>query len=213
MVKVKICGITNPQDAMMAAELGVDAIGFIFAPSPRKVSTELVRDIINDLPPFVNTVGVFVDENIKIIQNIINFCGIDLIQLHGNEPPNVCREFMPHTIKAIRLKNVLNPHKIKPYYGKVKALLLDTYSKDKKGGTGKTFNWDLATRSSELEVPIFLSGGLKPSNIQRAISTVQPYAVDVNSGIEEFPGKKDPFLMKTLMEKINQINIETLSNS
>lgn len=206
MVKVKICGITNPQDALMAAGLGVDMLGFIFASSPRQVTPRQARDIIHALPPFVKTVGVFVDEEIKSMQDIMNFCGLDLIQLHGNEPPHVCKEFMPHTIKAFRIKDELSLQAIKPYHGKVKALLLDTYSEEKKGGTGKTFDWDLSVRNRGMEVPIILSGGLRPSNIQRAISTVQPYAVDVNSGIEECPGKKEPLLMKELMEKIKQIN-------
>lgn len=205
MVRVKICGITNPQDTSMAVEMGVDALGFIFAPSPRQITPEKARDIISAIPPFVNTVGVFVNENTSTIRQIIRFCGLDLVQLHGDESPEVCNELMPYTIKAFRLKDKSSLQSIKPYYGKARALLFDTYSEIKRGATGKIFDWDLAIRGKALGMPIILSGGLKPSNIQKAISTVKPYAVDVNSGIEERPGKKNPFLMKELMETIRKI--------
>lgn len=206
MVKVKICGITNSQDALLATDLGIDMLGFIFAPSPRQVTPRQARKIIHAVSPFVKTVGVFVDEDINRIKDTMDFCGLDLIQLHGNESSYFCQQLMPRAIKAFRIKDELSFQAIKPYHGKVKALLLDTYSEEKKGGTGKTFDWNLLVRSRGLEVPIILAGGLNPSNIQKAISTVRPYAVDVNSGIEKYPGKKEPRLMKELMEKINQIN-------
>lgn len=207
MVRVKICGITNPQDASIAVELGVNVLGFIFAPSPRKVSPENVRDIINTLPPFVQTVGVFVDEDPAIIRQISYFCHLDMIQLHGNEPPGLCRELMPHSIKAFRLKDPSSLLPIRLYQGQVRALLLDTYQEGIKGGTGKAFDWSLAVKAGELGIPVILSGGLEPSNIQIAISTVKPYAVDVNSGVEENPGKKSPILMKKLMETIRQMDM------
>ncbi len=207
MVKVKICGITNPQDASMAVELGVDALGFILAPSPRQVTPEKVRDIIDNLPPFLQTVGVFVDEDLTTIRDILDFCGLDMIQLHGNEPPEFCREMMPHTVKAFRLKDASSLSLIRLYQGQVRALLLDTYQDGIKGGTGKYFDWNLAIKAGELGMPVILSGGLRPANIQRAISTVKPYAVDVNSGIEESPGKKSPLLMKQLMENIRKVEL------
>lgn len=205
MVKVKICGITDLQDALMAVELGVDTLGFIFAPSPREIVPEKARGIIRALPPFVKAVGVFVDEKKATIRQIMQFCGLDLVQLHGDEPPDVCHEFMPHTIKALRLKDDSSLLAIRHYKGRVRALLFDTYSKEGKGGTGKTFDWHLAARGKELGVPIILSGGLDPSNIRRAISAVSPYAVDVNSGVEERPGKKSPILMEKLMETIKRM--------
>ena len=205
MVRVKICGITNPQDASMAVEMGVDALGFIFTPSPRQITPGKTRDIISAIPPFVNTVGVFVNESPSTIRQIIRFCGLDLVQLHGDESPEVCDELMPYTIKAFRIKDESSLQSIKPYYGKARALLFDTCSEIKRGGTGKIFDWGLAIRGKALGMPIILSGGLKPSNIQKAISTVKPYAVDVNSGIEESPGKKSPLLMKKLMETIRKI--------
>jgi phosphoribosylanthranilate isomerase len=129
-----------------------------------------------------------------------------MIQLHGNEHPDICRKLMPHTIKAFRIKDELSLESVKGYYGTVRAFLFDTYSEEREGGTGKPFDWDLAIKAKGLGAPIILSGGLSPSNIRRAITTVGPYAVDVNSGIEEFPGKKDPLLMKTLMKKIEMKN-------
>jgi len=205
MVRVKICGITNPQDASMAVEMGVDALGFIFAPGPRQITPEKARDIICSIPPFVQTIGVFVDTDHATIRRIIHFCGLDLVQLHGDESPEICDELMPYTIKVFRLRDESSLGSIKPYCGKVRAILFDTYSETKRGGTGKTSNWGLAIRGKAFGMPIILSGGLKSSNIERAISTVEPYAVDICSGIEDRPGKKNYRLMKELMETIRKI--------
>ena len=146
--------------------------------------------------------GVFVNEKPDTIRRIIGFCGLDLVQLHGDESPDVCMGFMPLVVKAFRLKHDSSLELIKPYCGKVRAVLFDTYSKDKRGGTGKTFNWNLAVKGKGLGIPIILAGGLTPSNIKEAVSVVEPYAVDVNSGVEERPGKKAPDLMKRLMRTI-----------
>lgn len=205
MIKIKICGITNQADAALAVELGADALGFIFAPSPRQVSPEQARNIIKSLPPFVQTVGVFVDESLNRIRNIMDFCGLDMIQLHGGESAESCSALMPHVIKGFRLSDSSRLSSIGEYRGKIRAALLDTYQKGIQGGTGKTFDWNLAIRAKEMGMPIILSGGLNPSNIQRAVAAVQPYAVDVNSGIEQRPGIKNPVLIKTLMEKIREI--------
>lgn len=209
MVRVKICGITNYQDASLAVEVGAHAIGFIFAPSPRKITPEKACDIIRAIPPFVQTVGVFVDERPATIRQIIQFCGLDLVQLHGDESPAMCHGLMPHTIKVFRLKDESGLQSIKPYYGKVRALLLDTDSETRRGGTGETFDWGLAIKAKEFEIPTILSGGLNPDNISQAISLVKPYAVDVNSGIEDRPGKKNVSLMKELMGRIRKIKGET----
>lgn len=206
MVRVKICGITNYQDAKMGVELGVDAIGFIFASSPRQITPERAREIICAIPPFVQTVGVFVNQEPDAIRQIMRFCGLDLIQFHGDEPPEVCGEFMPHAIKVFRPRDSSVLQSIKPYHGKIKAMLFDTYSEENRGGTGKTFDWDLAVTGKDCEIPVILSGGLTPSNIERAISTVNPFAVDVNSGVEEGPGKKNRLLVKELMERIRKLN-------
>jgi phosphoribosylanthranilate isomerase len=202
MVRIKICGITNHEDASMAVRMGVEAIGFIFAQSPRRIDPEMAREIIDGLPPFTRTVGVFVNEAPETIKEIIRFCALDLVQLHGDESPDICARLMPHTIKSFRIKDESSLNVLESYVGKVRAFLFDTYAEEKWGGTGKIFDWDLAIKGKNPGVPVILSGGLDPSNIQAAISTVQPYAVDVNSGIEERPGKKDPVLLKRLMENI-----------
>lgn len=202
MVKVKICGITNHQDASLAVELGVDILGFVLAPSPRQVSPEMVRSIVETLPPFVMTVGVFVDEEEKTIKDIADFCRLNQVQLHGKESPDFCRRFRPKAIKAFRVRDDTSLLPISAYQGHVQALILDTYQPGIAGGTGRTFPWDLAIKAKEFDLPVILSGGLNPSNIRRAISTVKPYAVDINSGIEERPGKKDPQRMKQLMEAL-----------
>jgi len=202
---VKICGITNYDDASVAVELGAAALGFIFADSPRQITPQKAREIISAIPPFVKTVGVFVNEGSAVIRKVIHDCGLDLVQLHGDESPDLCSELLPYAIKAIRIKDESSLRTSQAYRGKVRALMLDTYSKDKAGGTGKTFDWQLAIKIKKLGVPIILGGGLGPSNIDGAISTVRPYAVDVNSGVEERPGKKSPALMKDLMEKVRDI--------
>lgn len=204
MLKVKICGITNYDDAAMAVNLGTDALGFIFAASPRAISPENARDIIQKLPPFIKSVAVFVNEDQKRIGEIIEYCGIDIVQLHGDESPEICEYFMPRTVKAIRVKDDSILDNISLYRSSVKAFLLDTYSKEAAGGTGKVFDWDIAKKSKEFNVPVILAGGLSPANIEEAIGKVNPYAVDINSGIESRPGKKDHDLMKKLFEKIGK---------
>ena len=206
MVRVKICGITNRRDARMSVEMGADAIGFIFAPSPRQITPEKAREIICGIPPFVQTVGAFVNENPDAIREIIGSCGLDLIQLHGDETPEICAEFMPQAIKAFRFREGSVLQSIRPYRGKIRAMLFDSYDEKIRGGTGKTCNWDLAVRGKDFGIPIILSGGLTPSNIEKAISSVKPFAVDVNSGVEKRPGKKDYLLMRELMEKIRKAN-------
>jgi len=205
-VEVKICGITDYEDASIAVELGAGALGFIFAYSPRQITPQKARDIISAIPPFVKTVGVFVDEGPATIKEMIHYCGLDLVQLHGDESPDLCWELMPYTIKALRIQDESSLRTSRIYHEKVRALLLDTYSKDKAGGSGKTFDWQLAIKIKKLGIPIILAGGLGPSNIDGAISTVRPYAVDVNSGVEKRPGKKSRTLMKDLMEKVRKIS-------
>jgi phosphoribosylanthranilate isomerase len=204
MTRVKICGITNLEDALFALASGADALGFIFAESPRRITPEQAKAVIDRLPPFITTVGVFVNEESSRLKEIISFGGLDLVQLHGDESPKTCRELMPRSIKSFRLQNERDIDNIKRYQGVVRAILLDTFQKGKAGGTGETFDWSLAVKAKEAGLPIILAGGLGLENIQEAITTVKPYAVDVNSGIEERPGKKDPVLMKQLMEKIKK---------
>ena len=210
-MKVKICGITESRDALNAVELGFDALGFIFAPSPRQISPAGARRIIGAIPPFVKTVGVFVNEDAASIREHINYCGLDLVQLHGDESPDFCSNLMPHVLKAVRIMDESNLPVYTAYQGNVRGLLLDTYAKDKAGGTGKTFDWQSAIKIKEAGMPVILSGGLSPSNIVAAINTVKPYAIDVNSGVEDHPGKKSYRKMKELMDqvgKIEQTNVQ-----
>ncbi len=208
MVRVKVCGITNEQDAMMAVETGATALGFIFARSPRRISPRNARRIIRYLPPFVETVGVFVNEEPEKIRDVMEFCGLDLAQLHGDESPGACEALAPRCMKAVRVGSAAAFHGIGSYQGKVRALLLDTYSGEKRGGTGNTFDWTLAGEAKKTGIPIVLAGGLDPYNIEEAVLAVRPFAVDINSGIEERPGKKSRFLMEELMERIGKINRE-----
>jgi phosphoribosylanthranilate isomerase len=205
MVRVKICGITNLDDALLATEMGADALGFIFAESPRRIDPAKAKTIIRFLPPLVKTVGVFVNEDPARVKEVTSTCGLDLIQLHGDESPAISRDLMPRSIKAFRIQNERDLENIKRYQGAVRAILLDTFQKGKAGGTGRTFDWALAVKAKGTGIPLILAGGLGPENIREAITIVKPYAVDVNSGIEKRPGKKDPVLMKRLMENIKNI--------
>jgi phosphoribosylanthranilate isomerase len=163
-------------------------------------------DIIAALPPFVKTVGVFVDETPAVIRDTKHFCGLDLIQLHGNEPPAVCGDFMPRSIKAFRVNEASDLLSIRDYLGKIRAMLLDTYVKGTHGGTGKPFDWRLAAEAGQWGIPTILAGGLGPGNIREAITRTAPFAVDVNSGVESHPGRKDRALLKRLMDEIGKIN-------
>jgi|YelNatPaOPRAMG01_1025707.scaffolds.fasta_scaffold119665_2 phosphoribosylanthranilate isomerase len=206
MVQVKICGITNREDALTAAEGGAHALGFIFAKSPRRIAPEQAARIIAELPPFIRTVGVFVNEEIPRIKELIAYCGLDLVQLHGEESAETCLDLMPRTIKAFRVQGEKDLQGMERYRGKVRAFLLDTFDPRKAGGTGRTFDWTWAIKAKTLGRPLILAGGLGPENVLEAIRTVRPYAVDVNSGVEERPGKKDPLLLRRLLERIQAWN-------
>ena len=203
-LKVKICGITEIEDALGAVKCGADALGFIFASSPRRISMKQARRIIDAIPPFIKTVGVFVNQEAAAIRAHINYCGLDLVQLHGDEPPQFCRALMPRAVKAFRIRDASSLPMCAGYQASVRALLLDAYAKDKAGGTGQTFDWQLAVQIKQTGIPVILSGGLGPSNIEAAIRVVKPYAVDVNSGVEKHPGKKGYDLMQRLMDKIRK---------
>ena len=198
--KVKICGITNLPDAQLAVGLGADALGFVFYPkSPRAVSVRQAADICNALPPFVVKVGVFVDELEFEIEKAIAECLLNAVQFHGEEPPGFCQKFAAKSIKAIRMRDEDSLRAATEY--DVDALLLDTYTDAERGGTGKTFDWALAVKAQEtLGPPIILSGGLTTANVQEAIRKVRPYAVDVSSGVEREPGKKDPEKLRRFIE-------------
>ena len=202
-VRIKICGITNQEDALAAARLGADAIGFVFATSPRKVSVESAREIIKALPPFVQTVGVFVDEDPERVSSITDMCGLDILQLHGNESVDYCSSFSCRVIKAVRMQSRDELKNLSKYLDVVDALLLDTYVPNKLGGTGITFDWQLAVEARRYG-RIILAGGLNPENVAAAISMVKPYAVDASSGLERSPGVKDHEKMAQFIKEAMQ---------
>jgi phosphoribosylanthranilate isomerase len=190
-VKVKICGVTNIEDALAAVGAGADALGFMFyESSPRNVAVKVAADIIRQLPPFVAKVGVFVNTTEESVRRAIGDSGIDTLQFHGDETPEFCRKFSPLKIyKAFRMQNLESLRALPGF--RTDAWLLDSFVEGMPGGTGAKFNWDLAVESKKLGRPIILAGGLTPENVADAVRKVGPYAVDVSSGVELEPGKKD----------------------
>lgn len=208
MVRVKICGITNLEDAKLAAELGADALGFVFAESPRGIKPVDAGRITAGLPPFVNFIGVFVNAPIKTVEKIIKVCKIDTLQFHGEEPPEYCAHFRKahNVLKAFRIKDKNSLRALSAY--DVTGYLLDAFAQvppaagQARGGTGRTFDWQLAKEAKRIAGPVILSGGLNPRNVKDAIEIAGPYAVDVSSGVESQPGKKDFELMKEFMKAV-----------
>jgi len=202
MVRIKICGITNPEDARLASELGADALGFIFHPaSPRRAAPEAAREIIRQLPPFVLSVGVFVDEEAAVVRDLAARLGLDWVQLHGRESPEYCRSLGRRVLKGFRIEAESSLGALAEYRGAVQAFLLDTYKTGQAGGTGETFDWQLARRAQDFGA-IVLAGGLTPANVAQAIEVARPQAVDVASGVEAAPGKKDPEKLRAFFEKV-----------
>lgn len=186
------------EDALLAVNLGADALGFVFAESPRRITSSKACKIIRKLPPFIFSVGVFVNETPEKIKKAIETCRLNAIQLHGEESPAFCKRLKKYAkvIKVFRIKNEADIKDIPKY--DVDAYLLDAFSPAAYGGTGKTFNWDLALKAKKVlgGRPLILSGGLNPANVRQAVLRVQPYAVDVSSGVERSPGKKDRALLE-----------------
>jgi phosphoribosylanthranilate isomerase len=204
MTKIKICGITNLTDALFSVRLGIDALGFIFAKSKRKIEVEDAEKIIIKLPPFLSKVGVFVDEKPEKVMEIALRLHLDVLQFHGEEDDEYLKLFKPvKIVKVIRVKDRSSIQLIENYKN-ADAILLDTYQKNKKGGTGKTFDWNLAIEAKKYNKPIILSGGLNPKNIIEAIKKVKPYAVDTSSGVELYPGKKDLKKLKEFVKIVKE---------
>lgn len=191
MIRIKICGITNKEDALTAARLGASALGFVFyKKSPRTLSPYKARKIIEALPPFIVPVGVFVNQKEGALKEIVNFCGITTVQLHGDESPQYCRRLRQFkVIKAFRIKDQIDWEMVNRYET-ICAQLFDTHHENEYGGSGKSFNWDLLNEK-KIKKPFILSGGLNAQNVVEAINRLKPYALDVSSGVEEFPGKKN----------------------
>jgi len=189
-VRVKICGITNAKDAEMAVEAGADALGFIFvAGTPRYIDPDAAREIVNDLPPLVSPVGVFADHPVAEIERVIDRCGFRTVQLHGSEAPEYCRHLAVSVIKTFRVRGGGPPPPFEAY--RVHAFLLDTFVEGKLGGTGQTFPLEIVS-SAKAFGRVIIAGGLNPENVAQVIREVHPYAVDVSSGVESKPGRKDP---------------------
>ena len=191
MTLVKICGITNLEDALCAVDAGAAALGFNFyRPSPRYIEPSIAREIIEKLPERVLTVGVFVNEEIERVQSVATEAGVAGLQLHGDESPQYCAELKEwYVIKAFSVGDDFNANAVLDY--PVKAVMIDARHKTLRGGTGLLSEWSIAKRIRELGKPLFLAGGLSPDNVREAISVVKPYAVDACSALEERPGKKN----------------------
>lgn len=207
--RIKMCGITNIEDAEEGVRTGVDALGFIFAEnSPRYIEPEKARAIVARLPPFVDFVGVFVDREMDGVRDIVNLCGLTSVQLHGGESPEYCRQLAAAAssfkiLKAFRVGPSAVPADFQPYQDVARGFLLDTYAADRVGGTGKTFDWDIIA-SLDLKRPVILAGGLTPENVGLAIREVQPFAVDINSGVEICPGRKDYDKLRRLVDEVRR---------
>lgn len=199
-VRAKICGITNLEDALFAAEAGADALGFVFVPSsPRFIPPEEAAGIRRVLPPFVSVVGVFADAPIEEVRWVAQACHLNAVQLHGGEDPDYCASLEAYIIKAFRIQDRSSLADLGRY--RVGALLLDSYRPHQLGGTGQTFDWDLA-REAKRYGRLILSGGLSPENVAEAIQRVRPYAVDVSSGVEGSPGRKDEGKVRRFLEEV-----------
>lgn len=195
MAKIKVCGITNLEDAIQAVELGADALGFIFSESPRKLTLEKAKDIITSIPPFIFKVGVFSNEPIDFVRKVDEFLSLDILQFHGEEPPEYASIFRGKGIKAFKVKDESILQIIKKYNSRF--FILD--SEDK----GKPFDWSIAVKAKELGT-FLLGGGLNPENIESALLKVSPFGVDVCSGVESFSGKKDPLKLRDFIWRVKR---------
>lgn len=214
--RIKMCGITNIEDAEEGIRAGVDALGFIFVEnSPRYIEPEKAKEIVANLAPFVDLVGVFVDRENVEVQEIVDYCGLSYVQLHGNESPEYC-DLLAYAaspckiIKAFRVGAKAVPADFQPYQDVVQGFLLDTYSAERAGGTGQPFDWQVIN-SLDLRRPVILAGGLTPENVGAAIRQVQPFAIDVNSGVELRPGLKDYEKLRLLLEEVRQADLARIA--
>lgn len=199
--KVKICGLTSVADAQAAAAAGADMIGLMFYEgSPRHITQPQAVEIARSLPPFVLRVGVFVNPDEAQVIEAIAACGLNLLQFHGDESSEFCTQFGLMSMKALRVRDAESIAALEYY--QTDAFLLDAYSKAGLGGTGEKFNWDLAIEAKRFGKPVFLAGGLTPENVAAAVRQVHPFAVDVSSGVESAPGRKDPAKMRAFIEAV-----------
>jgi phosphoribosylanthranilate isomerase len=201
--RVKICGFTRIEDAVYAAQLGVDAIGLVFyPPSPRHIEVKQAVKIVNALPAFISVVALFVDEREARIREVLQQLPIDCLQFHGNEPAEACRLYGKRYVKALRMKDDIDISGLALQYHDAAGLLLDAYHPGAKGGTGSRFDWNRIPAHCAL--PIVLAGGLDDSNARQAVQTVRPYALDVSSGVEAKKGVKDALKMAAFIREVNE---------
>jgi phosphoribosylanthranilate isomerase len=202
--RVKICGITNLADALAAVEAGADALGFNFyEKSTRYVSLKTAAAISKQLPPFVMRVGVFVNSSEEFVLRAIGECNLTMLQFHGDEPPEFCTQFGLMSMKAFRIRDEKSLEELPKH--QTDAYLLDAYSAEAFGGTGEKFNWDLAIEAQKFGKPIFLAGGLTPENVADAVKKVKPFGVDVSSGVEISPGKKNHAKVKAFIHAAKNV--------
>lgn len=205
--RVKICGITNVEDAIGVVESGADAIGLVFyPPSPRAVTIEQAVAIVKKIPAFITVVALFVNAEQKEVQSVIEAVKVDLLQFHGDETPDYCGSFNRPFIKALRVQPQTNLLQYATDFSMSKGLLLDAFSEGLPGGTGKVFDWTLIPQ--QFPLPIILAGGLDATNVLAAIEQVKPFAVDVSGGVELSKGKKDAFKLRAFMQQVNQSGVE-----
>lgn len=203
MTRVKVCGITNPEDALCAVRLGAAALGFVFyEKSPRFITPREAGEVIRQIPPFVTKVGVFVNAGGDYLREAKDVAGFDVYQFHGDETPEFCAAFGEDYIKAVRVKDSESLDAVELYDTDV--FLFDAYSPDAYGGTGENFSWDVLIRRKLGDKFVILSGGLNPDNVRDAIRAVGPYAVDVSSGVESSPGIKDHTKLERFMEAVSE---------
>lgn len=207
-VRIKICGVTRPDDAGYAADLGVDAIGLVFyQPSPRAVSIEKAREILAELPALVTVVGLFVDANQEEVRQVLDSVPLDLLQFHGDETESYCTAFSRPYMKVLKVKPELDIAEQIAIYSSASAILLDAWHKELAGGTGEQFDWSLVPKVNT-SARLVLAGGLSPENVVEAVTRVWPYAVDVSSGVESEPGIKSPVKMKRFVEQVKKLERE-----
>jgi phosphoribosylanthranilate isomerase len=209
-LKIKVCGITNLEDAQAAVQAGADALGFVFyKTSPRAIGADVVRSIVTQLPPFVLPVGVFVNEDLKVVRDLMDSSGLALAQLHGDETASYCEQLGRPVLKAVRLQNMGSFLAMAEYKGRaqVRGFLIDAFSETAYGGTGQVADWTLAAEAAR-GAQVLLAGGLTAENVREAVLKVRPYGLDVSSGVEASPGKKDHAKLRAFIQAVKLVSHE-----